>query len=354
MSEIIMNQTEFGTTRNGETASKYTLKNANGMEVEISDFGAVLVAIRINDKNGVQRDVLLGYDTLEEYYNNDCGFGAYIGRNGNRIQGACVTIDGVEYRLENNDRGNNLHSGRNRSHYQFYEASMGENAEGAFVELKRISPHLEQGFPGNLKQSIRYTLTEQNQILIDYEMESDMTTVVNPTNHSYFNLAGHDSGDILSHELEIYADAFTPTDAKLIPTGEIASVEGTPMDFRRKKAVGQDINAEFEPLQIAGGYDHNYVFANDGVLKEVARISSPESGIFMKVSTDLCGMQVYSGNFLNGEKGKGGISYQRNAGICFETQFYPNACKEPKFPSSVLEAGKVFRSRTVYEFGIKM
>lgn len=347
-----MKQTEFGITHNGEKASRYLLCNKSGTELELSDFGALILALRTADREGIKRDVILGYDTLEEYYDNDCGFGAYIGRNGNRIQGASVTIEGVEYTLDQNNYGNNLHSGKNRSHYQFYQAQAGENEEGSYVQMERVSPHLEQGFPGNLQQKIRYTLTDSNQLIIDYEMVSDMTTVVNPTNHAYFNLAGQGNGDILCHELEVYADAFLPTDEELIPTGEIAPVEGTPMDFRTAKPVGKDINAPYEPLQIAGGYDHNYVFENDGKQKLIAKISSPESGITMKVYTDLCGMQLYSGNFLDGAKGKGGVTYPRNTGICFETQFYPNACKEPSFPSSILPAGEVFRSRTVYEFSV--
>ena len=344
----------FGQTRNGEQASKFILTNKQGMEIELSDFGALILAIRVADKNGEKVDVQLGYDTLEEDYDNDCGFGAYIGRNGNRIQGAEVTLDGVTYQLENNDNGNNLHSGFNRSHTQFYKATTGESAEGSFVELERTSPHMEQKFPGNLQQKIRYTLTEQNEIVIDYEMVSDMTTVVNPTNHSYFNLSGHNSGDVLSHEMEVYADGFLPTDEELIPTGEVASVEGTPMDFRKAKTIGQDIDAvEFLPIKLGGGYDHNYCFANDGKLKKVAKLYSPVTGIFMEVFSDLCGMQVYSGNFLDGTKGKNGAVYEKRAGICFETQFYPNACKEPKFPSSVLKAGQVFKSRTIYQFGVQ-
>ena len=348
---MTMKKEAFGITKNGEKASKYILDRGTGMEVVISDFGALLLSILVEDRLGGKRDVLLGYDTLEEYYRNNCGFGAYIGRNANRIQGACVTLEGVEYQLEANDNGNNLHSGSNRSHYQFYGAVTGEDTGSSYVQLTRTSPHLEQGFPGNLEQSIRYTLTDENQLVIDYEMKSDQTTVVNPTNHSYFNLAGHDRGDILAHELEIYSDGFLTTDEKLIPTGETVQVEGTPMDFRRKKPVGQEITAEYRPLQLAKGYDHNYIFHPDGMLKPVAKLYCPESGIVMKVSTDLCGMQFYSGNFLNGIKGKNGAIYQKHAGLCLETQFYPNACKEPKFPSSVLEAGRVFSSRTIYEFG---
>ena len=346
-------QSEFGITRDGEKASRYLITNQSGMEVALSDFGAQLLAIRVFDKDGVKRDVLLGYDTLEEYYDNSCGFGAYIGRNGNRIANARVTIEGVEYPLEANNHGNNLHSGNDRSHYKFYQAVTGVSEDGSFVELLRVSPHLEQGFPGNLVQKIRYTLTEQNELFIDYEMESDRTTVVNPTNHSYFNLSGHDSGDVLSHELEVYSDGFLLTDPHLLPTGEIASVEGTPMDFRVKKKVGQDIDAEYLPLRLAGGYDHNYIFENDGILKLVAKVTSPESGIYMETHTDLCGMQVYTGNFLDNKKGKDGAIYQKRAGICFETQFYPNACNEPKFPSCILEAGKKFRSRTIYKFGLE-
>ena len=348
-----MKKTNFGITRNGEQASKYILTNKAGIEVELSDFGAQFLAIRIPDRLGEKRDILLGYDTLEEYYDNSCGFGAYIGRNGNRIGNACVTIEGVEYQLEANNHGNNLHSGSNRSHYQFYQATAGESEEGSYVELVRTSPHLEQGFPGNLNQKIRYTLTEKSELVLDYEMVSDMTTVVNPTNHSYFNLSGHNSGDVLSHEMEVYSEGFLLTDENLLPTGEIASVEGTPMDFRRKKSVGQDIDAQYQPIQLAGGYDHNYVFENDGKMKKVASITSPESGITMDVYTDLCGMQVYTGNFLADRKGKEGAVYQKRAGICFETQFYPNSCKEPGFPSCILPAGKIFRSRTVYQFSVK-
>lgn len=348
-----MEKVSFGVTRNNEHASKYIMKNQAGMEVEVSDFGALITALKVADKNGEAVDVMLGYDTLDEYYNNSCGFGAYIGRNGNRIGGACVTLEGVEYQLENNNNGNNLHSGSNRSHVQFYQTETGENEEGSFVAFKRVSPHLEQGFPGNLDQTICYTLTEQNELIIDYKMISDMTTVVNPTNHAYFNLNGHNSGDVLAHELEIYADGFLLTDETLLPTGEIAPVAGTPMDFNTRKTVGQDIEADYEPLKIAGGYDHNYCFPNDGVLKKVAAITGPQSGVHMEVFTDLCGMQVYSANFLTETKGKGGCTYNKRHGICFETQFYPNACKNPDFPSSILPAGKEFTSRTIYQFSVE-
>ena len=345
-----MDKIEFGVTREGDIASKYILKNKAGMELEVSDFGALVLAIRVPDKNKNLRDIVLGFETLDNYYDTATGFGAYVGRNANRIQGANVVIEGENYQLDINDNDNNLHSGFDRSHCKFYQTLHGENAEGAYVEFERISPHMEQGFPGNLEQKIRYTLTENSEFIIDYEMVSDKTTVINPTNHSYFNLNGHDSGDILGHELEIYSEAYLPTDKQLIPTGEIFSVQGTPMDFRLKKAVGRDIDSEYEQLKLAGGYDHNYIFKNDRELKLVAKLYGNDSGIIMSIFSDLCGMQVYSGNFLEGEKGKDGTTYGRRSGICFETQFYPNSCKDKRFPSCMVLAENMFHSRTIYRF----
>lgn len=340
----------FGHTKEGKEAKRYLLTGKSGMEVELTNFGACILAIRVPDENGIKRDVILGYDTLEEYGDNGCGFGAYIGRSANRIGGAKVTLDGVTYELEDNNKGNNLHSGSNRSHYQLYEASCGQEEDSAYVELQRMSPSMEQGFPGNLDQSIRYTLTAQNELKITYHAVSDETTVINLTNHSYFNLGGHDSGDILDHELKIYADSFLLTDATLLPTGEIAYVEGTPMDFRTMHTVGERINADYEPLRLAGGYDHNYNLPNDGKMKKAAWVRSPKSGIIMEVWTDLCGMQLYTSNSMKHKKGKNGAYYENFAGICFETQYYPNSCNEPKFPSCVFKAGQPFDSETVYKF----
>lgn len=349
----MLKQKSFGITKDGEKASRFILENSTGMCVEVSDFGALVLSISFPDRWGNMRDVVLGFENLEDYYNNDTGLGAYIGRNANRIEGANVTIEGVEYVLDANNNGNNLHSGFDRSHYKFYRSKFGENKEGNFVEFSRTSPHMEQGMPGNLKQKIRYMLTEKSEFIIDYEMVSDKTTVVNPTNHSYFNLDGHDSGTILRHEMEIYSDGFLNTDRNSIPTGEIINVTNTPMDFRYRKEIGKDIDSGYLPLIIARGYDHNYVFSNDRKLKKVAKLYASDSGITMAVFSDLCGLQVYSGNFLNEEKGKAGAIYQKRSGICFETQFYPNSCKEPGFPSCILPAGKVFRSRTVYQLGIE-
>ncbi len=339
----------FGITRAGDKASKYILTNKNGMEVELSDFGALILAIRIPVK-GEMRDVVLGFDTLDEYYNNGAGFGAYVGRNGNRIGGAKVTLGGIQYELEKNNNGNNLHSGEDRSYYKFYQSVVCGDEDGMCVEFSRVSPHMEQGFPGNLQQSIRYVLTDRNELIIKYRMVSDRETVINPTNHCYFNLQGQGSGDVLSHTMTLYADFFLPTDDELIPTGEVRSVAGTPFDFRTPHTVGERIDDDYEPLNQGGGYDHNFCFPNDSKQKLVAELESPDKAVTMTVSTDLPGMQVYSGNFLGGDKGKGGAIYKRRNGICFETQGWPNACNTATFPSTIYPANKEFISQTTYGF----
>lgn len=339
----------WGKTHGGEAASKYVLTNERGMEVTLSDFGGSIIDIRL-PVNGQMRSVVLGYETMEEYYLPGPEFAGYVGRNGNRIANGEVTLDGVKYTLEKNNNGHNLHSGSKRSYYAFYQASVGAESDSAWVEFSRVSPHMEQGFPGNLTQKIRYTLTEQNEVMIDYDMVSDKTTVINPTNHTYFNLMGHDSGSVLEHKLTVYADMFLPTDETLIPTGEERSVEGTPFDFREPHTIGERIDRDYEPLIFAGGYDHNFCFSNDGTLKKVAELQCPDGAVSMTVFTDLCGMQLYTGNFLDGVKGKQGAVYCRRNALCLETQLYPNACNTPSFASSVKAAGEAFKSRTVYRF----
>ena len=346
----MIERVKFGTTKEGTEASIYILENGNGMHVQVSDFGALILTVMISDKNGYIKDITLGFDELEDYYNTDTGFGAYIGRNANRIKNACVVIGGKKYRLDKNDGENNLHSGFTRSHCKMYDARCGKSKEGNYVEFSRISPQYEQGFPGDLEQQIRYTLTENNELIIDYKMIGNETTVVNPTNHTYFNLNGQDSGNILQHQLEIYSDSFLEIDEEFIPTGEILNVENTPMDFRTKKIIGKQIDYSDIQISRAKGYDHNYVFANDGKLKKMAKLYSEDSGITMTVYSDLCGMQLYTGNFLDGVVGKGGTRYEEKAGICFETQYYPNACNVDRFPSSILKAGKTYKSRTIYQF----
>lgn len=349
-----MKQKSFGITKDSKKASRFILENNKGMCIEVSDFGALVLSIFVPDKFGNRKDVVLGFENLSDYYNNDVAFGAYIGRNANRIEGANVIIEGQSFVLDVNNNGNNLHSGFDRSHYKFYDSTFGKNEVESFIEFSRTSPHMEQGFPGNVIQKIRYTLTDENEFVIDYEMVSDKTTVINPTNHSYFNLDGHDSGTILKHEMEIYSDKILNIDNDMIPTGEIIDITKTPMDFQGRKEIGADIDCDYLPLTIAGGYDHNYVFLNDRKLKKVAKLYGADSGIAMTVFSDLCGLQVYSANFLNGEIGKNGAVYGKRSGICFETQFYPNSCKEASFPSCILPANEIFKSRTVYQFGVEV
>ncbi len=344
-----MEKRAWGLTRDGEQASKFILTNDNGMEVTLSDFTGSILDIRLPAGGGM-RSVVLGFGTMEEYYQSGPEFAGFVSRNGNRIANGQVTLDGVCYALEKNNNGHNLHSGSNRSHHAFYKADTGEEKACVWVEFSRISPHMEQGFPGDLRQKIRYTLTNENELKISYRMVSDKTTVINPTNHTYFNLMGHNSGTILDHTMEVYADAFLPTDDTLIPTGEVRKVDGTPFDFRTPHKVGERIDADYEPLNQAGGYDHNFCFANDGKQKKIAKITSPDGKVTMAVFTDLCGMQLYAGNFLDGVKGKDGAVYYRRNGICFETQGWPNACNTPIFPRVVYAADEVFESSTSYVF----
>ena len=343
--------TNFGKTREGEDAHLYTMRNKRGMELVLSDFGAIIRNLVVLDKDKKPLDVVLGLETIEDYYDNDEGFGSFIGRNANRLGGAKVVISGKTYELEKNDGPNNLHSGSDKSHYKLYQAEVLESDDCASVEFVRRFADGEQGFPGNLDVTVTYCLTEEDELVIDYYAVSDADTVVNLTNHSYFNLNGHSSGTILGHDLVVLADAFTPTGDDLIPTGEIRSVEGTPMDFRKKKAIGLEIDADYAPLKQAGGYDHNYVLAMEkGEQRKAAVLSSDVSGISMEVYTDLPGLQVYSGNFISGKRGKDGAFYKKRDGICFESQFFPNAANEPKFQTSILPAGAEFESTTKYKF----
>ncbi len=341
----------FGKTKNGEEVTIYTLKNDKGMTATFLDYGAVLVNLLVPDANGKFDDVVLGYDTVAEYEINGPGFGSFIGRHANRIGDAKFTLNGKTYELEKNDGKNNLHSGSVGYNKFMYEAETFEEEDSVSVEFSRLSPDMEQGFPGNLDISVTYTLTNDNELVIEYLAVSDQDTIVNLTNHTYFNLAGHKSGTILNHLVQIDADQFTPTTDDLIPTGEFADVTGTPMDFRKLKPIGQDINAEYKPLIQAGGYDHNYVLnINENEVTKVAELVEEKSGRKMTVYTDKPGLQLYTANFLTNEKGKDGVVYQKNDGVCFETQYYPNSCNIEAFPSSVLKAGEEYDFVTIYKF----
>lgn len=347
-----MGAVSFGKTKEGSEVKKYTLTNSNGMEVSVIDLGATIVSIKLADKNGVVRDVTLGYDKPEDYQTNTCYFGAVIGRNANRINQARITLDGTEYSLEQNDNENNLHSGSKGFHAVIWDVKTAEAQKIVFTYLSRDG---EQDFPGNMNTSVTYELTDENELVISYEADSDKTTVANFTNHAYFNLDGHDTGSIENQELEILASYYTPViDAKAIPTGEVAKVSGTPMDFRKMEKIGARIGEDFEQLKYAGGYDHNYVLDKaDGTMQLAARAKAVNSGIFMDVYTDCVGIQLYTGNFIGEHAGKEGVTYGFRHGFCLETQYFPNAINEESFKAPVLKAGETYQSVTKYRFFVE-
>ncbi|SFR83165.1 aldose epimerase family protein [Anaeromicropila populeti] len=342
----------FGYTKDGQEVFSYTLSNDNGMSVTCLDYGAVITKVIVPDRNGKAEDVVLGFENVAGYEENGSALGSFIGRHANRIAGGKVTLGGKLYQLLQNDRGNNLHGGIPGYNKVMYEVECFEDDGSISIEFSRLSPDMEQGFPGNLDLSVTYSLTSENELVIEYVGVSDQETVVNLTNHSYFNLGGHNSGSVLDQQVKIYSNQFLPTDDTMIPTGVFENVEGTPMDFRTFKKIGQDINCDYKPLKQGGGYDHNYVLDTSGEGVElVAELYDEKSGRVMEVYTDLPGLQLYSANFLEEvENGKEGAQYHSREGVCFETQFYPNACNMKEFPSSILPAGQEFNYVTVYKF----
>lgn len=337
---------EFGMTKNGEKASCYVLKNSKGMEAVVSDFGAALLKLYVPDKNGKKQDVVLGYETLEDYENGGDSIGATVGRVANRIGTAEFELNGKKYELTKNDNGNTLHGG-----CDFYNKRMWDVKEedDTHVVFSLVSPDGDQGFPGEIKIEVSYIVTEKNELKIHYHAVPDQDTLINMTNHSYFNLSGHASGTAWNAKVWLDADAFTETDGELIPTGKVIPVEGTPMDFRKEKVVEKEIGEDYTPLKLAGGYDHNWVLNGTG-FRKVASAESEETGIEMEVYTDLPGMQFYSGNFLAGSKGKEGAVYKKGYGICFETQYFPDAIHKENFVSPIVKAGEVYETTTVYKF----
>ncbi len=337
----------FGTTKDGKAVTLYTITNKNGMSVSAIDYGANIVSLMVPDKKGTVEDIVLGFDDVAGYEVNGCFFGAFIGRHGNRIGQAKFELNGKTYELEKNDGENNLHGGTPGYHHVMYEASAADDS----ITFTRVSPDGEQGYPGNLEISLTYTLTDDNELKLDYETKSDQDTLCNLTNHSYFNLKGHKGGEITDHIVTIKANGFTGTSDDLIPDGSIVDVTDTPMDFRKPRKIADDIDAAYKPIELAGGYDHNFVLDKpEGVFDKVAEMSEATSGRKMEVYTDLPGMQLYSGNFIVKEEGKEGHIYTKRTGICFETQYFPNSVNVPAFTSCVLKAGEVFHSTTVYKF----
>jgi len=351
-----MEKKVFGTTADGKTAELYTLKNKSGMQVSITNFGATVVSIMVPDKAGKVADVALGYDDLAGYELNKNYLGVLVGRYGNRIAHGKFSIDGTEYTLAKNNGDNSLHGGIKGFNKALWKAKDVSKGGEAAVEMKYVSKDGEEGYPGNLSVTVIYTLTNKNELKIDYSATTDKKTVVNLTNHTYFNLAGQGNGDILKQELMIDADTFTPVDAGLIPTGELKKVEDTPFDFRKPTAIGARIDASDEQIKLGGGYDHNFVVNRKAAtgLSLAAQVSDPASGRTMEVWTTEPGVQFYTGNFLDGSfKGKGGITYQKRTAFCLETQHFPDSPNHPSFPTTLLKPGEKYHTTTVYKFATK-
>ena len=345
---MALKKRSFGVTATGVEVFLYTLENSKGMKAEVTNYGANLVNLFVPDAKGEVADVVLGFDSVEGYMVNGSFFGATIGPSANRIGGAAFTIDGVEYTLAKNNGANNLHSdGFVGYHKQIWEVEEGENS----VTFTIADVDGNMGFPGNKKLSLTYSLDEENALMLKYHGTSDKKTVLNPTNHTYFNLDGHKAGNIEGHTIVIKASEFTPTTPDSIPTGEIASVKGTPMDLTEGKVVGVEIDSDFEQLVWAGGYDHNWnIDGWDGTLREFAVVTAPVSGRKMIAYTTLPGVQFYAGNFISPEAGKDGAMYGKRSGLCLETQYYPNSINIPSFPSCVYGEGREYDSVTVYKF----
>lgn len=334
----------FGENARGDAVTEYIITNDSGVSVALLDYGATIRSIVVPDRNGTPTDVVLGYDSIEEYEKNNCYFGAVIGRNSNRIEGARFEINGTQYVLEPNDGKNQLHGGFEGFDKKLWKATCME--DGVCFNLE--SPDGDQGFPGRLEVCVLYRLNNSGALEINYWAESDANTICNLTNHSYFNLAG--GGDILSHRLQIFAGSYTENNSECLSTGHILPVGGTPMDFTDTKTIGRDIDADFEQLRMFGGYDHNYVLRGDFSMKCAAILKNPQNGIELTVYTDRPGMQLYSGNAIYPHKGKNSAQYNKYSGVCLETQFFPNAMRFSHFPSPVLRKGEFFRSVTIFAF----
>lgn len=358
LSGCVPSHTPVGVSRapygqvDGKSVSLYTLKNKNGLEAQITNYGGIVVSLKVPDRQGNFADIVLGYDSLASYIKATPYFGALIGRYGNRIGKARFTLNGTEYQLAANDGANTLHGGLKGFDKVVWDVD--STGPGAALTLRYTSKDGEEGYPGNLTVTVVYALTDSNQLRIDYAATTDKPTVVNLTHHSYFNLHGAGTGDILDHELFINADRYTPIDAELIPNGELRSVEGTPMDFRTPVAIGARINVEFDQLRYGKGYDHNWVLSRyGGGLALAARLAEAKSGRVVEVWTTEPGIQFYSGNFLNGTNiGKGGVPYQYRTGLCLETQHFPDSPNKPGFPTTVLNPGETYKSTTVYLFKV--
>ena len=335
----------------GKQIALYVLKNNNGMEVCITNYGGRVVSVMVPDRTGKMTDVVLGYDSIAAYTASGENYGALIGRYGNRIADGVFTLDEVEYQLPKNDNGNCLHGGPKGYHVQIWDAiQLNEKT----LKLTYLSEDREAGFPGNLDIKVTYTLTDDNALDIRYDATTDKTTVVNLTNHSYFNLSGVEGSKITDHLIMINADRYTPVNRQLIPTSELAPVEGTPMDLRQPTVIGSMLEDSFEQLAFGRGFDHNWVLNAGGDMTELAcKVISETSGIGLEVYTNEPGIQFYTGNFMGRDKGKHGVAYPHRGALCLETQHYPDSPNHPDFPSTVLRPGEKYLSRCIYKFTVE-
>ncbi len=347
---VQISKRNFGTTAQG-SVSLYTLTNKNKMSVSISTLGAVVVAVKVPNKNNILTDVVLGYDDLASYERQNKYLGALIGRCGNRIAKGRFKLNGKDYQLYCNDGSNHLHGGKIGFDKKVWHAATTESG----LRLTYISPDGEEGYPGTLTAHVIYALSDDNIFSIDYTATSDADTVCNLTNHTYFNLAGYDSGAVLDQQIQILADYYTVADQESLPTGEIARVENTPLDLRQPTRIGDNIDSSFEQIQFAGGFDHNWVINDyDGTLKKAAWAYAENTGITLTASTTLPGIQFYSGNYLDGAPaGKNRSAIYKRYGFCLESQYFPNALENPNFIQPILEKNKVYHAVTTYQFGIK-
>ncbi|MGN0294061.1 MAG: aldose epimerase family protein [Lachnospiraceae bacterium] len=341
--------TDFGMTLDGKKALLYTIRNRKGMSAQISNFGCAVVSVMVPVKDGRTIDVVLGYQDVSGYEDNPLSAGCCIGRVANRTGNASFTLDGKEYHLEANENRNNLHSSLVSGFHKRIWETVSEKEDS--VSFRMESPDGDEGFPGSCTTTVTYTLTDDNELIMRYDGVCSQATPWNVTNHSYFNLSGHDSGSAEDTVLWLDASSFTPVDAESIPTGEIAPVAGTPMDFTVPTAIGERLHDDYEQLKLTGGYDHNYCLNHKaGELSLFCRAVSPKTGLTMEAFTDLPGVQLYTGNFIKKADGKNGVIYRNYDGFCLETQYYPDNLNKPQFPSSVMEPGETHTTVTVYRF----
>ena len=339
-------------TQQGDSTALFVLNNNNGMEVCVTNFGARIVSVLVPDRDGIMRDVVLGFDNIKDYQNVKSAFGASIGRYANRINQGRITIDGEIIQLPQNNYGHCLHGGPNGWQYKVYKpVEVTRNS----ISFSLFSPDGDENFPGNVNAKVSYTLTDDNAIRIEYSATADAKTVINMTNHSYFNLSGNPSNPVIDHVLYLNATNFTPVDSTFMTTGEIASVEGTPMDFTTPKAIGRDIENPYQQLRNGKGYDHNWVLDTKGNVNELAaKLSCPSTGIAVEVYTNEPGIQIYTGNFLKGNVvGKNGVAYPCRASVCLETQHFPDSPNKPQWPSVLLEPGQKYYSECIYKFVVE-